>query len=168
MKKRWMGVAESLSIVMKAPVDLRLWFALMVGHETLGRCFITDTGSKSCKWTLQTALEFVKAIRRLVLLYYTIDANSPASRSWQDIREEDITLDTGRTGLEIHGSYKHLKEDAQFFLDYGSYKTLSVSPTQIPPSFGRTIISLSRKNCPVQSTGSTRSKGIVVVHSMHG
>lgn len=42
----------------------------------------------------------------------------------------------------IDGSCRYFKEDdicdifSQLFLDYGTFKILSISPTQIPPSFG--------------------------------
>ncbi|KAJ6589468.1 protein-tyrosine phosphatase-like protein [Mycena capillaripes] len=80
----------------------------------------------------------------------SFDLNSPAYQAWKNIREQDIIRwireEQGIELVEVDKQQLFLntyfKEDeicdifSQLFLDYGTFKILSVSPTQIPPSFG--------------------------------
>ncbi|KAE9399878.1 phosphatases II [Gymnopus androsaceus JB14] len=111
-----------------------------------------------------TALQFVKAKRPIARpnpgflkqldawssCGYTIDVSSPAYQAWKEIRERDIThWIIAEQGVELVEVVRHqlflntyFKDDdicdifSQLFLDYGTFKILSISPTQIPPSFG--------------------------------
>ncbi|KAF7329005.1 Dual specificity [Mycena venus] len=93
---------------------------------------------------------FLKQLDAWSSCAYTIEVNSPAYQTWKDIREEDITRWIRQEqGIELVEVVRqqlflniYFKEDdicdifSQLFLDYGTFKILSISPTQIPPSFG--------------------------------
>ncbi|KAF8170724.1 protein-tyrosine phosphatase-like protein [Mycena galopus ATCC 62051] len=93
---------------------------------------------------------FLKQLDAWLSCGYTLDMNSLAYQTWKDIREEDIThWIQEEHGIKITEVVKqqlflntYFKEDdicdifSQLFLDYGTFKILSISPTQISPSFG--------------------------------